>query len=197
VVTFGPRRGGPWVAALIAAGYRVYPINPLQVARYRERHGVSGAKSDTWNRPRHPTRSARPRRRWPATRSTPQPTCRHAANGGTVHRSPTRIHNTPVRRATASRPGSATGSRRSTAAYSTEVADPAASPPAATAPAPPTARRSGRTASSPIGCPRGLRFQVCLGRRTIYRRPRHMSISTRPNSSTHVSHHHGRLRHTA
>jgi Transposase len=24
----------------------VYPINPLQVARYRERHGVSGAKSD-------------------------------------------------------------------------------------------------------------------------------------------------------
>jgi transposase len=37
---------GPWVAALIAAGYRVYPINPLQVARYRERHGVSGAKSD-------------------------------------------------------------------------------------------------------------------------------------------------------
>ena len=37
---------GPWVQALIAAGYRVYPINPLQVARYRERHGVSGAKSD-------------------------------------------------------------------------------------------------------------------------------------------------------
>lgn len=37
---------GPWVQALIAAGYRVYPINPLQVARYRERHSVSGAKSD-------------------------------------------------------------------------------------------------------------------------------------------------------
>jgi transposase len=37
---------GPWVQALIAAGYQVYPINPLQVARYRERHGVSGAKSD-------------------------------------------------------------------------------------------------------------------------------------------------------
>src|SRR3954471_864500 len=32
---------GPWVAALIAAGHRVYPINPLQVARYRQRHGVS------------------------------------------------------------------------------------------------------------------------------------------------------------
>jgi transposase len=37
---------GPWVQALIAAGYRVYAINPLQVARYRERHSVSGAKSD-------------------------------------------------------------------------------------------------------------------------------------------------------
>ena len=37
---------GPWVAALVAAGYTVYAVNPLQVARYRERHGVSGAKSD-------------------------------------------------------------------------------------------------------------------------------------------------------
>jgi transposase len=37
---------GPWVQALIAAGYRVYAINPLQVARYRERRTVSGAKSD-------------------------------------------------------------------------------------------------------------------------------------------------------
>jgi transposase len=37
---------GPWVAALVAAGYSVYAINPLQVARYRERHTVSGAKSD-------------------------------------------------------------------------------------------------------------------------------------------------------
>jgi transposase len=34
------------VGALIAAGYRVYAINPLQVARFRERHQVSGAKSD-------------------------------------------------------------------------------------------------------------------------------------------------------
>jgi transposase len=38
---------GPWVQALVAAGYRVYPVNPLQVARFRERTGVSGAKSDT------------------------------------------------------------------------------------------------------------------------------------------------------
>jgi transposase len=37
---------GPWVQALLAAGYQVYAINPLQAARYRERHGVSGAKSD-------------------------------------------------------------------------------------------------------------------------------------------------------
>ncbi|MGB6162186.1 MAG: IS110 family transposase [Pseudonocardiaceae bacterium] len=37
---------GPWVAALVAAGYTVYGINPLQAARYRERHSVSGAKSD-------------------------------------------------------------------------------------------------------------------------------------------------------
>ena len=32
--------------ALVAAGYRVYPINPMSVARYRERHSTSGAKSD-------------------------------------------------------------------------------------------------------------------------------------------------------
>ncbi|GLW36057.1 IS110 family transposase [Actinoplanes regularis] len=37
---------GPWVQALIAAGYTVYPVNPLQAARYRERLAVSGAKSD-------------------------------------------------------------------------------------------------------------------------------------------------------
>lgn len=37
---------GPWVQALVAAGYIVFAVNPLQVARYRERHGVSGAKSD-------------------------------------------------------------------------------------------------------------------------------------------------------
>ena len=37
---------GLWVAALRAAGYRVYAINPRSVARYRERHHVGGAKSD-------------------------------------------------------------------------------------------------------------------------------------------------------
>jgi hypothetical protein len=37
---------GPWVQAVLAAGYVVYAINPMQVARYRERHSSSGAKSD-------------------------------------------------------------------------------------------------------------------------------------------------------
>ena len=37
---------GLWVTALRAAGYTVYAINPRQVARYRERRGTSGAKSD-------------------------------------------------------------------------------------------------------------------------------------------------------
>jgi len=37
---------GPWVAALVASGYQVYVINPLQSARARQGGGVSGAKSD-------------------------------------------------------------------------------------------------------------------------------------------------------
>lgn len=37
---------GPWVAAMVAAGYTVFAVNPLQAARYRERLAVSGAKSD-------------------------------------------------------------------------------------------------------------------------------------------------------
>ncbi|WP_084463511.1 IS110 family transposase [Microtetraspora fusca] len=37
---------GPWVAALVAAGYRVLAVNPLQASRFRDRLGVSGAKSD-------------------------------------------------------------------------------------------------------------------------------------------------------
>jgi len=37
---------GPWVQALIATGYQVWAINPIQAARYRERHTSSGAKSD-------------------------------------------------------------------------------------------------------------------------------------------------------
>jgi transposase len=37
---------GTWVQALLAAGYEVFAVNPLSVARYRERHVTSGAKSD-------------------------------------------------------------------------------------------------------------------------------------------------------
>jgi transposase len=37
---------GLWVGALTAAGYQVYAVNPLAVARYRDRHHLSGAKSD-------------------------------------------------------------------------------------------------------------------------------------------------------
>src|ERR1700687_1232903 len=37
---------GLWVEALAAAGYQMYAINPLSVSRYRDRHSVSGAKSD-------------------------------------------------------------------------------------------------------------------------------------------------------
>jgi transposase len=37
---------GPWVGALVAVGYTVFAVNPLQAAEYRKRHSVSGAKSD-------------------------------------------------------------------------------------------------------------------------------------------------------
>ena len=37
---------GLWVASLVAAGYRVYAVNPKAVARYRDRHHVGGGKSD-------------------------------------------------------------------------------------------------------------------------------------------------------
>lgn len=37
---------GPWVRALVTAGYTVLAVNPLQAARFRDRLAVSGAKSD-------------------------------------------------------------------------------------------------------------------------------------------------------
>ena len=37
---------GLWVASLVAAGYEVYAVNPMSTSRYRDRHSVSGAKSD-------------------------------------------------------------------------------------------------------------------------------------------------------
>ena len=65
---------GLWVGALSAAGYQVYAVNPLAVAHYRDRHHVSGAKSDAascwpiWYAPtgtttaRSPATAPRPRR---------------------------------------------------------------------------------------------------------------------------------------
>lgn len=38
---------GLWVHALTAAGYRVYAISPVSVSRYRDRHNLAGAKSDS------------------------------------------------------------------------------------------------------------------------------------------------------
>ena len=37
---------GLFAAALVAAGYQVFAVNPLSTSRYRDRHSVSGAKSD-------------------------------------------------------------------------------------------------------------------------------------------------------
>jgi transposase len=37
---------GLWVQALAAAGYQVFGLNPRQVARFKERYSISGAKSD-------------------------------------------------------------------------------------------------------------------------------------------------------
>ena len=37
---------GLFVAALIAAGYQVFAVNPMSASRYRDRHSTSGAKSD-------------------------------------------------------------------------------------------------------------------------------------------------------
>jgi hypothetical protein len=38
---------GLWVQALVEAGYVVYAINPKAASRYRDRHTLSGAKSDS------------------------------------------------------------------------------------------------------------------------------------------------------
>jgi hypothetical protein len=54
----------PWVQALIAAGYAVFAVNPLQAARCHERLAVSGAKAmprtrtcwPTWRAPAAPGR---------------------------------------------------------------------------------------------------------------------------------------------
>ena len=40
---------GPWVRALVAAGYRVFAVNPKQAARHRETVAVPGKKDDTFD----------------------------------------------------------------------------------------------------------------------------------------------------
>ena len=58
---------GPWVQALLAAGYGVFAINLLQVARYRERHSS----------PAHPRQPAR--RHPPRLPANPHPHDEHLA----------------------------------------------------------------------------------------------------------------------
>ena len=65
---------GPWVQALIAAGYTVYAINPRQVARYRERHGTAGPRATPATRTCWPSWCASTgpiTARWPGTRRWP------------------------------------------------------------------------------------------------------------------------------
>ncbi len=67
---------GPWVRALLAAGYHLYAINPLSAARYRERHVTSGAMSDPGTRRCWPIccgPTASTTGRSPATASSPRP----------------------------------------------------------------------------------------------------------------------------
>ncbi len=74
---------GLWVQALVAAGYVVYAINPRAASRYRDRHTLSGAKSDPgdakmladWCAPTATTTARSPvTPRWPkASRSSPEP----------------------------------------------------------------------------------------------------------------------------
>ena len=58
---------GPWVQALLAAGYGVFAINLLQVVRYRERHSS----------PAHPRQPAR--RHPPRLPANPHPHDEHLA----------------------------------------------------------------------------------------------------------------------
>jgi transposase len=57
VVGIETDRGG-WVAALVAAGYQVFAVNPLQVARSRQRHVTSGPRATPGMRTRWLTWSA-------------------------------------------------------------------------------------------------------------------------------------------
>ena len=49
---------GPWVSALVAAGYRVFAVNPRQVARYENATAVRGPRATSATHTRWPTWSA-------------------------------------------------------------------------------------------------------------------------------------------
>ena len=72
---------GLWIQSLVEAGYAVYAINPKAASRYRDRHTLSGAKSDpgdakmlaSWSAPIVTTTAKSPATAiWPrASRSSP------------------------------------------------------------------------------------------------------------------------------
>src|SRR6476620_3615021 len=64
--------------ALQAAGYRLFPINPLAVSRYRDRYAVSRAKSDPGTRWCWPTSCAPT---WPRTARCPPTASSPGASG--------------------------------------------------------------------------------------------------------------------
>ena len=125
---------GPWVGALLAAGYRVYAINPRSASRYRDRHHVGGAKSDAGDarlladpRPHRPPqppagrrrqrrgrRGAHPRPRPPAARLGPHPADQPAPQRpqGVLPRGPASVSQPRPRRRrgrAGDRPGAARG----------------------------------------------------------------------------------------
>jgi transposase len=85
VIGIGTDRG-LFVAALATAGYQVFAVNPMSTSRYRERHAVSGAKSDPGDAKvladmvrtdRHTTARSPGTVTWPPrSRSWPAPTSR-------------------------------------------------------------------------------------------------------------------------
>ena len=67
---------GLFVAALVAAGYQVFAVNPMSTSRYRDRHSTSGAKSDPGTPRCWPTWSAPT-----ATTTAPSPVTRDGRGG--------------------------------------------------------------------------------------------------------------------
>jgi transposase len=66
---------GPWVRALVAAGYTVFAVNPSQASRYRARLGVSGAKSDAGDAHRRLSNEPAGAVTWPSGRGRSRRRC--------------------------------------------------------------------------------------------------------------------------